>query len=103
MVAEVVALPIHQVGSPMVPERNVDLINPSSPCEHPPYAMMEWGHSQKGFRNLQVSDMGYEGPKDEHARTSHLLFRASPTNPKHQELLDLLFLLRTHASGSWIP
>ena len=65
--------------------------------------MLERGHSQKGFRNLQVSDMGYEDPKDEHAKTSHLLFHASLTNPKHQELLDLLFLLRTHASGSWIP
>ena len=103
MVAEVVALPIHRVGSPMVPERNVDLINPNSPSEHPPYAMKEQGHSQKGFHNLQVSDMGYEGPKDEHAKTSHLLFPASPTNLKHLELPDLHVLLRTHALGSWIP
>ena len=73
MVAEVVALPIHRVGSPMVPERNVDRINPSSSCEHPPYAMKEQGHSQKGFHNLQVSDMGYEGPKDEHAKTLSLI------------------------------
>ena len=103
MVAEVVALPIHRVGSPMVPERNVDLINPNSPCEHLPYAMKEQGHSQKGFHNLPVSDMGYEGPKGEHAKTSHLLFLACPTNLKHLELPDLRVLLRIHASGSWIP
>ncbi len=103
MAAEVVAVPIHQVGSPMAPERNADPINPNSPCEHLPYAMKEQGHSQKGFHNLPVSDRGYEGPKDEHAKTSHLLFPACPTNPKRLELPDLRVLLRTHASGSWFP